>query len=72
MEPFAQFPQPGNEARELRYMILRCLEHVLDPERPALIRLWGVEYLTKRMLRGDLTQEHRDIIEIIHHVNGST
>jgi len=69
MEPFAQFPQPGNEARDLRYMILRCLDHVLDPERPALIRLWGVEFLTSRMLRGDLTQEHRDIIEIIQHIN---
>ena len=55
--------------RNLRYMILRCLDHVLDPEKPALIRLWGVEYLTRRMLGGDLTQEHRDIIEIIQHVN---
>jgi hypothetical protein len=69
MEPFAQFPQPGNEARELRYLILRCLDHVLDPERPGLIRLWGVEAFTKRMLHGDLTDEHRDIIDIIQRIN---
>jgi hypothetical protein len=69
MEPFAQFPQPGNQARELRYLLLRCLDHVLDPERPGLIRLWGVETLTKRMLKGDLTSEHREIIDIIQRIN---
>jgi hypothetical protein len=69
MEPFAQFPQPGNSARDLRFLILRCLDKVLDPQRPALIRLWGIEALTKRMAAGQLTPEHRDIIEIIRHVN---
>jgi hypothetical protein len=71
MEPYAQFQQPGNEARDLRYLLLRCLQHVLDPERPALIRLWGVEELTKHMLRGELTDEHRDIIQIIQRLNGT-
>jgi hypothetical protein len=69
MEPFAQFPQPGNSARDLRFLILRCLDKVLDPQRPGLIRLWGIEELTKRMLSGRLTSEHRDIIEIIRRVN---
>lgn len=69
-EPYGQFESPGNSARDFRFMILRCLDKVLDPERPALIRVWGIEYLTGRMLAGDLSEQHRDIIEIIQTVNG--
>jgi hypothetical protein len=69
MEPWGQFEQPGNLVRELRYMLLRCLDEVLDPQKPALIRLWGVEELTKRMIAGETTREHRDMIEVIQRVN---
>jgi hypothetical protein len=72
MEPFGQFQSPGNSARDLRFLLLRCLDKVLDPQRPALIRLWGVELLTERMLSGDLTDEHREIVSIIRRVNART
>jgi hypothetical protein len=72
MEPFGQFQSPGNSARDLRFLLLRCLDKVLDPQRPALIRLWGVELLTQRMLSGDLTAEHREIVSIIRRVNSRT
>jgi hypothetical protein len=68
-EPFGRFQSPGNSARDFRFLILRCLEKVLDPQRPGLIRIWGLERLAERMLSGSLTSEHRDIIEIIQTVN---
>ena len=69
MEPYGHFQQPGNSAKDLRYMLQRCFDHVLDPEQPALVRLWGVEELVKRMIAGDLTDEHREIIALIQAAN---
>jgi hypothetical protein len=69
MEPYGHFQQPGNSSTDLRYMLQRCIDHVLDPEQPALVRLWGVEELTKKMMAGELTDEHRRIIELIQTVN---
>ena len=68
-EPYGHFTDPGNSAKHFRYMILRCLNEVLDPQQPALIRIWGVEELTKKMLRRQLTDEHRQIIELIQAIN---
>ena len=68
-EPYGKFQTPGNSARDFRFLLLRCLDSVLDPQRPALIRIWGLERLTERMLSGDLTAEHRDIIQIIQTLN---
>ncbi len=70
MEPYGHFQQPGNEVRDLRYMLQRCFDYVLDPKEPALVRLWGVEELVKKMLIGDLTDEHRQIIELVQTING--
>lgn len=69
MEPYGHFQQPGNSATDLRYMLQRCIDHVLDPEQPALVRLWGIEELVKKMLTGALTNEHRQIIGLIQRVN---
>jgi hypothetical protein len=69
MEPYDYFQQPGNSVRDLRYMLQRCFDHVLDPERPGLVRLWGVEELVKKMVKGDLTDDHRQIIELIQTIN---
>jgi hypothetical protein len=68
-EPYGKFTTPGNSVKDLRYLILRCLDKVVDPRQPALIRLWGVEELAKRMQRGALTDEHRQMIEVIQVVN---
>ena len=72
MEPFGQFQSPGNSARDLRFLILRTLDKVLDPQRPALIRLWGIELLTQHMQRKDLTAQHHEMIDIIRRINGRT
>jgi hypothetical protein len=69
MEPYGHFQQPGNSSTDLRYMLQRTFDHVLDPETPALVRLWGVEELTKKMLAGELTEEHRRIIELVQTIN---
>jgi hypothetical protein len=72
MEPYRQLTTPGNRAGDLRFLILRCLDRVLDRRKPALIRVWGVEELTKKMLRGELTQEHRDMIALFQSINAKT
>ena len=69
-EPYLQFRTPGNSVRDFRFVLLRMLDKVLDPREPALIRIWGVEELAKRFLRGEATEEHRQILEIIQTVNG--
>jgi hypothetical protein len=69
MEPYGHFEQPGNDSTDLRYMLQRCIDHVLDPDAPALVRVWGVEELVKKMRAGELTDEHRRIIELLQTVN---
>lgn len=72
MEPYGQFEQPGNSVRDLRYMLQRVIDHVLDPKAPGLVRLWGVEELVKKMIRGNLTEDHRQIIALIQAINDRT
>ncbi|MGE0056898.1 MAG: hypothetical protein AB7P33_02430 [Dehalococcoidia bacterium] len=69
MEPYGHFQQPGNSSTDLRYMLQRCFDHVLDPKAAALVRLWGVEELAKKMVAGELTDEHRRIIELVRTIN---
>jgi hypothetical protein len=69
MEPFHQLKTPGNSVRDLRFLILRLLDKVFDPHRPALLRIWGIEELAKRMLRGEMTSEHRQIVELFEAIN---
>jgi hypothetical protein len=70
-EPYGKFTEPGNSARDFRFLLLRCLEKVLDPSAPKLLRIWGVEELTKHMLRNELTREHHQIIEMIQTINAA-
>jgi hypothetical protein len=69
MEPYHHLTSPGNSVRDLRFLIMRCLDKVFDPRRPALLRIWGIEELAKRMLRGEMTDEHRQIVELFEAIN---
>jgi hypothetical protein len=71
-EPYAQFKSPGNSARDFRYVLLRCMDRVLDPIKPGLIRIWGVEELAKQLMAGNATDEHRQIVELIQAINGTS
>jgi hypothetical protein len=70
MEPYQYLTTPGNRVQDLRFLILRLLDQALDPHRTALIRVWGAEELTRKMLHGELTSEHREMIAVFQHVNG--
>jgi hypothetical protein len=69
MEPYQYLTTPGNRVQDLRFLILRLLDKALDPQRSALIRVWGAEELTRKMLHGELTSEHREMIAVFQHVN---
>jgi hypothetical protein len=71
MEPYGKFTDPGNSAKDFRFLLLRCLEKVLDPEAPKLLRIWGIEELSKHVLRRTTTDEHRQIIELIQTMNAA-
>ncbi len=71
-EPYGHLQEPGNSAKHLRFLLLRCLDRVLDPRAPALIRLWGAEELAKKRQRHELTSEHRAIIELLQAVNAGS
>jgi hypothetical protein len=69
-EPYGHMTTPGNSARDFRFMLLRLLSKVLDPNAPAVIRIWGVEELAKRFIRGEANAEHRQILELVQAING--
>lgn len=50
MEKNGRFTSPGNNARELRFMILRCARSILIREKPSVLRLWGDEGLAARQV----------------------
>jgi hypothetical protein len=69
MEPYGYFTAPGNSVRDLRYLLLRCLDKVLDPQAPAIIRLWGIEKLAMRLAAGDESDEQLQMLELIQAIN---
>ena len=72
MEPYGHFSEPGNSAKHLRFLLLRTTDRVFEHTASSkLMRLWGVEELTMKMAAGTLTDEHRQMIELIQTVNAS-
>lgn len=68
-EPWGSLISPGNSAQGFRFVLLRCMDHILDPAAESVVRVWGVELLVKRMFEGSLTREHKEIIELITTIN---
>ncbi|OGH39269.1 MAG: hypothetical protein A2905_00195 [Candidatus Levybacteria bacterium RIFCSPLOWO2_01_FULL_36_10] len=69
MEPWGKFVSPGASARELRFVLLRCINNILDPEGNSVVRLWGIELLVKKILSNRLTAEEKEIVNIIKKIN---
>jgi hypothetical protein len=69
MEPYGYFWTPGNSAKDFRFLLLRAAEKVFDPQQPKLLRVWGLEELAKKALRGSFTPEHTQIVELIRTLN---
>jgi hypothetical protein len=68
-EPFGSLKSPGNSVRDFRFMLTRCAENIVDPKAPSVIRVWGVEELTKKVLRGEATPDHEAIVELVRAIN---
>ncbi len=64
-EPNHQLHEPGNSVRAFRFMLARCVESVLDPRAPSVLRIWGVEELAKKALNRRMSDEHRQIVDLI-------
>lgn len=68
-EPWPPSLTPGNSASEFRFMILRCANHILDIEKPSIIRVWGIENLTVKAFEQRLDMQHKEILGIIKIIN---
>lgn len=68
-EAWKPYFSPGNSAQEFRFMILRCMNEVLNMDRQSVLRIWGAEPLVRRMMNDDLTGDHDQIIDMIKRVN---
>lgn len=68
-EKWGQYVSPGNNSHEFNFMILRCMNEVLDMGRLSLLRIWGAEGLAMKIISGSLTDDHRQIISLIKKIN---
>ncbi len=64
-----QIFSPGNSAHEFKYLVARCVEQIIDPQKGGVIRLWGAERLGKRIIEHNLEKDHTEIIELIQSIN---
>lgn len=67
-EPWGRTVHPGQNLRELHWILLRSLRF-FDRENHALIRLWGVEQLADRMLKGMQWKDDEQQVDLIRAVN---
>ncbi len=67
-EPWGNRTQPGNSAQSLRFAVLRSFPFV-DTSKPTTLRLWGIEHLYAKLVKGEETEEHKKIGELIRLVN---
>ena len=51
MEPWPPYFTPGKDAKEFRFVTMRCLQNVLNPDKKSLIGIWGIELFTKRFMK---------------------
>ena len=65
MEKNGRFTSPGNNAKEFRFMILRCARSILLREKPSVLRLWGTEGLAQRKVLEQLTGEQTQMVDLI-------
>lgn len=63
-EPWQQAQIPGNNFKEISKRLEVVTNKVLVNQQ-GIIRYWGIEYLLDLMLRAELNQEHKKILEFI-------
>ena len=77
LEPWTNNPKlgeealtrPGNSVREARYMLLRANKNILRTGQPSRAGVWGIERLVYLALTGQMTNEHKQIIDLIQKIN---
>lgn len=70
-EGWGKHPTPG--IRGFRYLLLRCMDNIFDANaNNMLIRLWGLEAFAQKIMRGEDTENHKQIVQLMHAINRST
>lgn len=66
VEPWHPVYDPGNSVVSLRFVLYICLKSAFAHyKREPVLRLWGLEYLTKQYLEKSNTSEHNQIVSLI-------
>lgn len=70
-EPWLHLKSPGNSAKEFKFAIIRSIQDMLnlDQSEKSVIRYWGIEELIIKFLTNEISDEHKEIFEIIHSIN---
>lgn len=68
VEPWGERDKPGNDVQSLRFAVLRSLPFV-DPSKPTIMRLWGIEHLYAQRAKGVETDEHEKIVDVVKLIN---
>lgn len=69
LEPWHSVVSPGNSAQEFRYLLVRCISHILPQNQRGVIRVWGIEHLVGKALNKTMDHEHKEILDIIKRIN---
>ncbi len=70
-EGWGRYQDPGNSVKEFRYLLLRCMDDIFnaDTKYHRLIRLWGLEAFAQKIFKNRLSDDHKNIIELIQAIN---
>lgn len=62
---------PGNSANEFKFVILRSIREMIDlnMNSKSIIRYWGIEVFTRKILNRNLNKNHKEIIYLISKIN---
>lgn len=72
-EPYGNQQAVGNSIAHYQHVLAECINGVLNPAQPAsVIRMWGVEYQTARVLSRTASDANRQILELTRDVNALT
>lgn len=67
-EPWGDAWWPGNDFDAFAYGMWRCGQ-VSRGQNPFVVRLWGIEKLLKKMMKEELTAQHKEIISVLQRYN---
>jgi hypothetical protein len=72
-EPFGTNKVVGNSLPMYQHVLAQCVDRILDPQQDeSVIRIFGVEYQFRTLIRGDAQAANHQIIDVTRRFNALT